>query len=187
VVSRGARRPPRATRGLRGPALLFLAGLAGGVVGGRPLANGGPGPGGHPWARQGLVPGGVAAFSWASTLSISSFWAHPAALAAFPPAELAWMALSPLAVACVVAGAVAAVRRTELSPGVLHFEARVGAAACVTMAVFLGGCCAWIAGRAPGPGNLFHPGVIDVAGAAVMTVALAVARQAARQARTGVR
>jgi hypothetical protein len=152
VASRVARRQPR---GLLGPSLLFLAGLA--------------------------------AFSWASTLSVSSFWAHPAALAAFPPAELAWMALSPLAVACVVAGAATAVRRTELSPGVLHFEARVGAAACVTMAVFLGGCCAWIAGRAPGPGNLFHPGVIDVAGAAVMTVALAVARQAARQARTGAR
>ena len=152
VASRVARRQPR---GLLGPSLLFLAGLA--------------------------------AFSWASTLSVSSFWAHPAALAAFPPAELAWMALSPLAVACVVAGAATAVRRTELSPGVLDFEARVGAAACITMAVFLGGCCAWIAGRAPGPGNLFHPGVIDVAGVAVMTVALAVARQAARQARTGAR
>ena len=184
VASRVARRQPR---GLLGPSLLFLAGLAVVVVGGRHFANGWPGTGGHPWARQGLVPGGVAAFSWASTLSVSSFWAHPAALAAFPPAELAWMALSPLAVACVVAGAATAVRRTELSPGVLHFEARVGAAACVTMAVFLGGCCAWIAGRAPGPGNLFHPGVIDVAGAAVMTVALAVARQAARQARTGAR
>ena len=184
VASRVARRQ---SRGLLGPSLLFLAGLAVVVVGGRHFGNGWPGTGGHPWARQGLVPGGVAAFSWASTLSVSSFWAHPAALAAFPPAELAWMALSPLAVACVVAGAATAVRRTELSPGVLGFEARVGAAACVTMAVFLGGCCAWIAGRAPGPGNLFHPGVIDVAGVAVMTVALAIARQAARQARTGVR
>ncbi len=116
---------------------------------------------------SGLVPGGVAAFSWASTLSVSSFWAHPAALAAFPAAELAWMALSPLAVACVVAGA-AAMRSAapSFSPGVLGFEARLGAAACVTMAVFLGGCCVWIADRAPGPGNLFHPGAIDVAGAA---------------------
>jgi hypothetical protein len=101
VASRVARRQPR---GLLGPSLLFLVGLAVVVVGGRHFANGWPGTGGHPWARQGLVPGGVAAFSWASTLSVSSFWAHPAALAAFPPAELAWMALSPLAVACVVAG-----------------------------------------------------------------------------------
>jgi hypothetical protein len=51
------------------------------------------------------------------------------------------------------------------------------------MVVFLGGCCAWIADREPGPGNLFHAGAIDVAGVAIMTLALAVARQAARQAR----
>jgi hypothetical protein len=55
------------------------------------------------------------------------------------------------------------------------------------MAVFLGGSCVWIADRAPGPGNLFHPGAIDVAGAAVMTVALAAARQAVRQARASAR
>jgi hypothetical protein len=184
VASRIARGQPR---GLLGPSLLFLAGLAVVVAGGRHFGNGWPGTGGHPWAHQGLVPGGVAAFSWASTLWVSSFWAHPAALAAFPAAELAWMALSPLAVTCVVAGAATAVRRTELSAGVLDLEVRLGAAACVTMAVFLGGCCAWIADRAPGPGSLFHPGVIDVAGAAVMTAALVVARQAAHQARAGAR
>jgi hypothetical protein len=170
-------------RGLLGPSALFLVGVAVVVIGGRHFGNGWPGTGGHPWARQGVVPGGVAAFTWASTLSVSSFWAHPAALAAFPAAELAWMALSPLAVACLVVGAATAVRRTEFSPGVLGFEIRLGVAACVTMAVFLGGCCAWIIDRAPGPGSLFHPGAIDVAGATVMAVALAVARQAARQAR----
>ena len=179
VVSRLARgRPP----GLLGPSLLVLAGLAIVVAGGRHFGNGWPGTGGHPWAGRGLVPGGVAAFSWASTLSVSSFWAHPAALAAFPAAELAWMALSPLAVASVVAGAATVIRRTELSPGLLDFEIRLGGAACVTMAVFLGGCCAWIADRAPGPGNLFHAGAIDLAGVAVMIAILAVARQAARQA-----
>jgi hypothetical protein len=182
VVSRMAR---GGRRGLLGPSALFLVGLAVVVVGGRHFGNGWPGTGGHPWARQGLVPGGVAAFSWASTLSVSSFWAHPAALASFPSAELAWMALSPLAVAGVVVGVATAVRRTELAPGVLGFEIRLGIAACVTMAVFLGGCCAWIIDRAPGPGNLFHPGAIDVAGTVVMTVALAVAWQAVGQARTG--
>ena len=184
VVSRMARGAPR---GLLGPSGLFLAGLAVMLVGGRHFGNGWPGTGGHPWVHPGLVPGGVAAFTWASTLSVSSFWAHPAALAAFPAPELAWMALSPLAVGCVAAGAAAAVRRTELSPRVLRFEIRLGLAACVTMAVFLGGCCAWISDRAPGPGNLFHPGAIDVAGAAVMAAALAVARQAARRARAGAR
>ena len=46
------------------------------------------------------------------------------------------------------------------------------------MAVFLGAGCAWLAGRTAPPGSLFHPGAIDVAGLAVMALALAVARQA---------
>ena len=171
--------------GLAVPSALFLAGLAVMIVGGRHFGNGWPGTGGHPWARTGLVPGGVAAFSWASTLSVSSFWAHPAALAAFPAAELTWMALSPLALACLMAGAATAIRRAELSPAVLRFEGRLGAAACVTMAVFLGGGCAWITGRTPRPGSLFHPGAIDVAGLAVMALALGVACQAARRSRRG--
>jgi len=169
-------------RDLFWPSALFLAGLAVMVVGGRHFGNGWPGTGGHPWARPGPVPGGVAAFSWASTLSVSSFWAHPAALAAFPAAELTWMALSPLALAGLVTGAAAVVRRTELSPAALRFETRLARAACLAMAVFLAAGCAWIADRAPGPGSLFHPGVIDVAGLAVMALALATGWQAARQA-----
>jgi hypothetical protein len=169
-------------RDLFGPSALFLAGLTVMVVGSRHFGNGWPGTGGHPWTRPGPVPGGVAAFSWASTLSVSSFWAHPAALAAFPAAELTWMALSPLALACLVTGAAAVVRRTELSPAALRFETRVARAACLTMAVFLGAGCVWIADRAPRPGSLFHPGAIDVAGLAVMALALATGWQAARQA-----
>ena len=172
--------------GLLGPSVLFLAGLAIVVAGGRHFGNGWPGTGGHPWARHALVPGGVAAFSWASTLSVSSFWAHPAALAAFPAAELAWMTLSPLALAGAVTGAATVVRRVELSPAVLRYQTRLAVAACVTMAVFLGGGCAWTADRTPRPGNLFHAGVIDVAGLVVMTLALAVGRQAARHAARGV-
>jgi hypothetical protein len=171
--------------GLAVPSGLFLAGLAIMIVGGRHFGNGWPGTGGHPWARTGLVPGGVAAFSWACTLAVSSFWAHPAALAAFPAAELTWMALSPLALACLVAGAATAVRRTELSPALLRFEGRLGAAACVTMTAFLGGGCAWLTGRTPQPGDLFRPGAIDVAGLLVMALALGVACQAARQSRRG--
>ena len=170
-------------RDLLGPSALFLGGLVVMVVGGRHFGNGWPGTGGHPWAHPGPVPGGVAAFCWASTLSVSSFWAHPAALAAFPPAELTWMALSPLALACLVTGAAAAVRRTELSPAALRFEASLARAACVIMAVFLAAGCAWIADRSPRPGDLFHPGVIDVAGLAGMALALAVGCQAVRAAR----
>jgi hypothetical protein len=178
--------------GLRGPSALFAAGLAIVVAGGRHFGNGWPGTGGHSWAHLGLVPGGVAAFSWASTLSVSSFWAHPAALAAFPAAELAWMALSPLAVAAAVTGAATAVRRAGLSPAALRFEARLGRAACAAMAVFLAGACAWVAvplgaygaDRAPGP---FHSGAIDAAGLVVLILALAVGRQAAAQAGAGAR
>jgi hypothetical protein len=172
------------------------------LVGGRHFGNGWPGTGGHPWAHQGLVPGGVAAFSWASTLSVSSFWAHPAALAAFPAAELAWMALSPLAVAATVTGAAAVVRRAGLAPDVLsprllRFETWLGRAACAAMAVFFAGACAWVAPLlgvggagfldAGGAGSLFRPGAIDVAGLVVLILALAVARQAAGQARLGAR
>ena len=82
------------------------------------------------------------------------------------------MALSPLALACLVAGAATAVRRAELSPALLRFEGRLGVAACVTMAVFLGGGCAWLAGRTAPPGSPFRPGAIDVAGLAVMALAL---------------
>ena len=98
------------------PSSLFLLGVVILIMGSRHFGNGWPGTGGHPWAPPGLVPGGVAAFAWASTLSVSSYWAHPAALSAFPSAELAWMALSPIALAAVVVGAVTAVRRIELSP-----------------------------------------------------------------------
>ena len=179
-------RPP----GVRGPSALFLAGLAVVVIGGRHFGNGWPGTGGHPWPHQGLVPSGVAAFSWASTLSVSSFWAHPAALAAFPAAEVAWMALSPLAVAGAVAGAAAVVRRAGrspavLSPAVLRFEIWLGRAACAAMAAFLAGACAWVLARAPGA--MFRPGLIDVAGLVVLALALAVAHQAAGQARAGAR
>ena len=170
---------------LLGPAALVLACAVIMFAGGRHFGNGWPGTGGHPWSRQGLVPGGVAAFAWASTLSVSTYWAHPGALASFPAAELAWMTLSPLAVVGLTGGAAALVRRTELSPRVLDAETRLGTAACAVMAVFLCGCCAWILGGGPGPRNLFHAGAIDAAGAVVLTIAFVAARQAARTARLG--
>ncbi len=183
--SAGSRLARGRCQGLLGPTVLVVACAVIMFAGGRHFGNGWPGTGGHPWARQGLVPGGVAAFSWASTLSVSSYWAHPGALASFPPAELAWMALSPLVVAGLAGGAAALVRRTELSARVLAFESRLGTAACGAMAVFLGGCCAWILDGGAGPGNLFHAGAIDAAGAVVMTIAFVAARQAARMARLG--
>jgi hypothetical protein len=171
-------------RRLLGPAALVVACAVILFAGGRHFGNGWPGTGGHPWGRQGLVPGGMAAFSWASTLSVSSYWVHPGALARFPAAELAWMALSPLAVAGLIGGAAALVRRAELSSRVLDFEAWLGTAACAVMVVFLAGCCAWILDGGPGPRNLFHAGAIDAAEVVVLAIAFLAARQAAHMARS---
>jgi hypothetical protein len=169
-------------RRLAAPLLLTAVGAAIIFVGARHFGNGWPGTGGHAWARQGLVPGGVAAFCWAATLSVSAYWAHPAALAAFPAAELAWMAISPVTMACMAGGTVMAIRRVGLRASVLRYEIRLGVAACATMVVFLSGCCAWLVDGGPGPRNLFHAGAIDIVAAAVMAVAFAVAQRAVRQA-----
>ena len=182
VVTRCARRQ---WHGLVGPSVLFLLGGALLVIGSRHFGNGWPGTGGHPWAHQGLVPGGVAAFAWASTLSISSYWAHPGALGSFPASEVAWMAVSPIALGCVVVGAAKVVRRVDFSSRALRYEAWLSRAATLGMVVFLGGCGSWVVDGGPGPGNLFHSGAIDVAGLVVMAGALAVAHRAAGRAVRG--
>jgi hypothetical protein len=170
-------------RALRGPALLTGLGVAILAAGGRHFGNGWPGTGGHWWPHQGLVPGGVAAFGWASTLSVTSYWAHPAELAAFPASELAWMVVSPLAMGCLVTGTVQLVRRIELSARAICFESWVGSAAGLAMAAFLAGALCWLTEGGSGPRGLFHAGVIDATGLAVMALALATAWQAGRLAR----
>jgi hypothetical protein len=182
VVTRFARRQPD---GLILPALFFLAGAATLVIGGRHFGNGWPGTGGHPWAHQGLVPGGVAAFTWASTLWVSSYWAHPGSLALFPAAELAWMAVGPVAIALLLTGAAKTIRRAGLSSRTLRYEAFLARAAAFGMLAFLLGACTWVASSGQGPGHLFHAGAIDMAAIIVMTAALAVAQRAVRRARYG--
>jgi hypothetical protein len=163
----------RQAPGLRAPALLIGAGALILALGGRHFGNGWPGTSGHWWPHQSLAPGGIAAFGWASTLSITSYWAHPAALASFPPAELAWMVLSPAAVLSLATGAVQLVRRLELSPRVLCYETWIGRAAAGGMTAFLAGALCWVAQAGPLPQELFRAGDIDVAELAVMAAALA--------------
>jgi hypothetical protein len=151
------------------------------VIGGRHMANGWPGTGGHPWPQRGLVPGGVAAFGWATTLSVTSYWAHPAALLAFPAAEIAWMVISPAALAGLAAGLASLVRRLDLAPRMLRYQARLGQLAAAGMAVFLAAAASWVLAGAHGAGNLFRPGAIDVAALAVMGLALAVGWHALRR------
>ena len=178
-----ARGPAR--RALRGPVLLAVTGAGALAVGGHHFASAWPGTGAHPWAPHGLVPAGVAAFGWAATLSVSAYWAHPAALAAFPGAEIAWMAVSPAALAAAVTGVAGLVRRLDLSPGIARYEAWLAVSAAAAMAVFLSGACCWVLAEGSGPG-LFHAGVIDAGSLAVMALALVMAHRATGLARRAV-
>jgi hypothetical protein len=143
---------------LRRPILLTAGGALVLILGGRHFGNAWPGTGARWWPHQGLVPGGVAAFSWACTLSVTSYWAHPAALASFPAAELAWMAVSPVAMLGLVTGAAQVVRLVRLSPRVLRHEARVGSAALAGMAAFAGGALCWVIERGQGSSDQGHRG-----------------------------
>jgi hypothetical protein len=165
------------------PLLLVGSGALVLIVGSRHFANGWPGTGGHPWAHQGLVPGGVAAFAWASTLSVTSYWAHPSALSAFPPAEVAWMCISPFAVCSAVVGLVKVVRRVDLSPRALRFEILVGSTAAILMEAFLAAACWWVLGGGPGPRGLFRTGSIDIAALLLMAGAVVVALRTTHRAR----
>ncbi len=172
--------PPGQRGRLARPAVTLAVALTALVIGGRSMENNWTGTGG----LHSPVPGGVAAFIWAVTLFVSAYWAHPGMLAAFPDAERAWMALSPLLLAIAVASAVALVRRAGLSPRVARFEARLGLACCAIMTAFLALCAAWLAADGPLAGHpaLFHAGWINVASTAVLAVTLAAALQASRTA-----
>jgi len=167
---------------LRGPAALASAGALVLAIGARHFGNGWPGTGGHWWPHQGLVPGGIAAFGWAATLSVTSYWAHPAALASFPPAELIWMLISPAAMLCLATGTVQLVRRLEVPPRVLRYETWLGRAAVASMTVFLSGALCWVSQGGPAQA-LFQAGDIDAAGLAVLAAALAIGGRAASRAK----
>jgi hypothetical protein len=180
AVSRAGR------RALFRPAAVLLACVAFLFIGGRHFGNGWPGTGGH----GSFVPAGLAAFEWATSLSVSAYWAHPASfLALFPGAEVCWMATSPIALAAAVMAAATLIRRAGLSPRVLAFEVRVASAACGVMMMVFGAAAWWVTtsgGSHPassGPRPPFHAGLIDLACTGVLAVALPVAVQAARMAR----
>lgn len=168
---------------LLSPMVLFAYGMVTLIIGSSHFGRSWPGTGGRPWAYHDLVPSQVASFAWASTRGITAYWVHPKALQAFSLAEIAWMAVSPVAMVCLVVGAATMVRRLELTPGVLRYEARIGTLAVVGMAVFLTVASGWILTRGYGPRGLFHAGTIDVVGLIVMGAALFTAHHALRHAR----
>jgi hypothetical protein len=162
-------------RGFGRPLLLVGIGLGVVIAGSRHFGNGWPGTGGHPWAHQGLVPGGVAAFSWASTLSITSYWMHPAALMAFPPAEVAWMSASPVAMLAVAVGSAKVIRRVHLPHRLLRFEILLGRLAIAAMSLFVVAAGVWLLEGGAGPRGLFDAGSIDRFAVTAMTVFLVLA------------
>ena len=170
-------------RNLLLPLLLTVGGAAILIVGTHHFANGWPGTGGHAWSRQGIVPGGVAAYAWASTLFVTSYWAHPTALGGFPASEVAWMIVSPVALATVLVGLAKIVRRLDLSPRVLHYESRLAIAITLAMATFFTGAGMWVFDGGPGPRNLFHIGAIDMIDLGAITLAMVVTGLAVRRVR----
>lgn len=169
-------------RRLLGPLLAVGVGGLVLIAGSIHFGHGWPGTGGHPWAGRDLVPGAVARFCWAATLWITSYWAHPGALASFPAQELAWMVVSPAALVVLMLGSSAMLRRLPLSSRVLRYESWLGVATAVVMAGFLAGAASWIVSGGPAPRGLFRIGVIDLTAIVVMAAALIVAFAAAQRA-----
>jgi hypothetical protein len=115
-------------------------------------------------------------------LWVSSYWVHPAALAAFGTGEIAWMVASPAATAVLVTGAARLLRRIELSPGGLRYEIWLGRLAAASVLALLVGAARWVMLPALGD-QMFHAGLIDVAGLVVVAVAAVAGGQAVRRAR----
>jgi hypothetical protein len=168
-------------RGLGWRLLLVVTSAVTLVAGAHRFQNAWPGTGGTA-AYRGLMPAGPAAFGWASTLSVSSYWAHPKVLQAFPWPELAWMVLSPAALLTLAGATASLLRRQRMPARLLAFEARLALAAALAMACFLAGAACWVFGQGAAAG-LFHAGAVDVAGLAVMTIAVLAAARAADSAR----
>ncbi|HSR85390.1 MAG TPA: hypothetical protein VLM11_14540 [Streptosporangiaceae bacterium] len=174
----------RDTRLMRSASLVLVAGGVL-VIGARHFQNAWPGTGGT-GALHTLVPAGIAAFGWASTLSVSSFWVHPAVLGSLPASVLAWMAVSPFAVLGLVAGCAAVVRRLPLPSWLLIYLARLSVAATVTAVPFLAGAASWVLATAPAQPDLFRPGLINGGELAMMALALVVALRVAAGVRRAI-
>jgi len=159
-------------KGVRLPLLALAGGLAVLVLAGIHFAPHWPGAGGHAWNAKQLAPGGLAAFAWAATLSLTSYWAHPAKLATFPAGQLAWMISAPFALTAILGAAGTIVRRTHLSARALRYELRLARIAVLAMLAILGGASCWILAGNSAPDNLYATGTIDLAEVAAMAFIL---------------
>lgn len=154
------------------PVLLSLAAGAGLYLGCRHFAPHWPGTGGHAWSGRDLVPGWLARLSWAGTLWISSYWAHPVALGSFPAGELAWMVISPVGWLALVVSGAATTRRVELTTKLQRLAVLLSAVAVTAMIIFLAGAVLWVFSDDSGGQNLFAVGAIDFAIVAILAAGL---------------
>jgi hypothetical protein len=173
----------RTAIGRRDAGLALAIALASGclvvlVTGTRHFQNGWPGTGGT-GPEHALVPAGLAAFGWASTLSVSAYWAHPGVWGVFPAAELAWMVLSPLAWAGALVGVAGVARRLDFPVRLQAYMAWLGAAATIAGIGLVGGAAWWALARGQAEDGLFRPGLIDLAGLGIMATAAVVALRSA--------
>jgi hypothetical protein len=173
-------------RGLSRPAIMAAGGTLVLVVGGRHFARAWPGTGGHLLAHQSLIPGRIAAFGWAATMWITSYWAHPRALAEFPASELAWMVLSPIATGCLVIGIAQVLRRIRMSSRMFRYEMCVGHLALAGLVAFLCGALCWLSRSGGESGRLFVAGMIDRAGLAVLGACVVAGAAAVRRSMAAV-
>jgi hypothetical protein len=154
----------------------------------RHFAGGWPGTGGHDWGHHALVPAGLASFGWAATRGISSYWAHPGALASFPLIEVLWMLVSPVALVGLIASSARIMHRLDLSPRVLRYEVIVTTVAVAVVLVLVLGAGLWVLDDgAPGPTGIYRVGLINFVGLGVMAAACAAACRAASRARGAVK
>jgi hypothetical protein len=159
-------------KGVRLPLLAFSTGVAVFVLAGIHFAPHWPGAGGHSWGAKNVAPSGLAAFAWATTVSLTTYWAHPAKLVAFPAGQLAWMVGAPFALTVILGGVVTIVRRAHLSASVLRYELRLARIAAFAMLTILGGAACWLLSGNSAPNNLYATGTIDLGEVAVMALAL---------------
>jgi hypothetical protein len=138
-----------------------------------------PGTGGHLWSGRGLVPAWLARVVWAATLSITTYWAHPAQLTAFPSGLVVWMLVSPLAWTALFCSSGRMLRQVTLTKTGQRCAAVASAVAVALMTIFLTGAALWISSDRSGPRNLFAVGTIDlvILAASGLTAATYLARR----------
>jgi hypothetical protein len=166
------------------PLAVIAAATAVLVAGVRRFAASWPGTGGHPWRHHALVPSGPASWAWSATRGITTYWLHPRELGRFSAAEVAWMAISPLAFAALGVAVAVLLRRLELGPRTLRYLAGVTRVAVGAFGVLLVGVACWVlAGVAPGPTDIYRVGLVERLGLLAMVGLLGVAVQASRPVR----